>query len=71
LELVKKQGVSISDIVRKSGWTAFRDIEKQVIQRACERDNQVVATGGGAVLDEENVKRMKDSGVPVWLRADI
>jgi shikimate kinase len=71
LELVKEQRVSISDIVSKSGWAAFRDIEKRVIQRACERDNQVVATGGGAVLDEENVKRMKDSGVLVWLRADI
>ena len=71
LELVKEQGVSISDIVSKRGWTAFRDIEKRVIQRACERDTQVVATGGGAVLDEENVKRMKDSGVLVWLRADI
>lgn len=70
LELVKEQGVSISDIVSKRGWTAFRDIEKRVIQRACERDHQVVATGGGAVLDEENVKRMKDSGVLVWLRAD-
>ena len=71
LELVKEQGVNISDIVTKMGWDAFRDIEKRVIQRACERDNQVVATGGGAVLNEENVKRMKDSGVLVWLRADI
>ena len=71
LELVKERGMKISEIVSKKGWTAFRDIEKQVIQRACESDNQVVATGGGAVLDEDNVKRMKDSGVLVWLRADI
>ncbi|MGD8980295.1 MAG: shikimate kinase [Desulfobacterales bacterium] len=71
VELVKEQGVNISDIVDQRGWTAFREIEKQVIQRTCERDNQVVATGGGVVLDEDNVKRMKDSGVLVWLRADI
>jgi shikimate kinase len=71
LELVKEQGINISDIVSKKGWAGFREIEKQMIQRTCERDNQVVATGGGAVLDEENVKRMKDSGVLVWLRADI
>lgn len=70
-ELVKEQGVNISDIVSKRGWAAFREIEKQVIQCACQRDNQVVATGGGVVLDEENVKRMKDSGVIVWLKADI
>jgi shikimate kinase len=71
LELVKEQGVNLSDFVSEMGWDAFRDIEKRVIQSACKRDNQVVATGGGAVLDEENVKRMKDSGVLVWLRADI
>ncbi|MDH3875562.1 MAG: shikimate kinase [Desulfobacteraceae bacterium] len=71
LELVKEQGINISDIVSKRGWAAFREIEKRVIQCACERDNQVVATGGGAVLDEDNVKRMKDSGVIVWLKADI
>lgn len=71
LELVKEQGENISDIVSKGGWAAFREIENRVIQYVCERDNQVVATGGGAVLDEDNVKRMKDSGVLVWLRADI
>jgi shikimate kinase len=71
LELVKEQGIKISEIVGKEGWAAFRDIEKRVIQCICERDNQVVATGGGAVLDEENVKRMKERGVLVWLRADI
>ena len=71
LELVKEQGINISDIVGKRGWAAFREMEKRVIQRACERDDQVVATGGGAVLDEDNVKRMKNSGVIVWLKADI
>jgi shikimate kinase len=71
LELVKEQGMSISDIVGKRGWAAFREIEKQMIRSACERDHQVVATGGGAVLDEENVKQMKSSGLLVWLRADI
>ena len=71
LELVKEQGMKISEIVSKKGWTDFRDIEKRVVQCVCERDNQVVATGGGTVLYEENVKRMKDRGVLVWLRADI
>jgi shikimate kinase len=71
LELVKEQGIKISEIVSKKGWASFRDLEKRVIQCVCERDNQVVATGGGAVLDEENVKRMKERGLLVWLRADI
>jgi len=71
LEVVKEQGMNISEIVNKKGWTTFRDIEKCVIQCICERDNQVVATGGGVVLDEDNVQRMKGRGVLIWLRADI
>jgi shikimate kinase len=71
MRLVKEQGKQISEIVDKKGWTYFRGLEKQMIQCMCEQDCHVVATGGGVVLDEENVKRMKDSGVLVWLRANI
>jgi shikimate kinase len=35
----------------------------------CALDDFVVATGGGIVLDDENVKNMKKSGVLVWLKA--
>jgi shikimate kinase len=71
LMLTKGKGQKISEIVRTKGWDSFRKMEKQMIQGVCERDRHVVATGGGVVLDEENVKRMKDSGVLVWLRANI
>ncbi len=71
VKLTKEQGQKISEIVDTKGWASFRKMEKEVIQAVCERDRHVVATGGGVVLDEENVKRMKDSGVLVWLKADI
>lgn len=71
LKLAEDQGQKISEIVSKKGWAFFRKVEKQVVQCVCKRDHHVVATGGGVVLDEDNVKRMKDSGVLVWLRANI
>ncbi len=71
VKLVREQGQQISEIVDKKGWAFFREMEKQVIQCVCEQDRHVVATGGGVVLDENNVKQMKGSGVLVWLRADI
>ncbi|MEJ2658260.1 MAG: 3-phosphoshikimate 1-carboxyvinyltransferase [Desulfobacterales bacterium] len=71
VKLIREQGQKIAEIVSKNGWASFRKMEKQVIQRVCERDRQVVATGGGVVLDEDNVNRMKDTGVLVWLKADI
>jgi len=68
-ELVKEQGMNIFEIVSKQGWNIFREMEKAVIKRSCAFDDYVVATGGGAVLDIENVRHMKKSGVLVWLKA--
>jgi len=60
-ELVKEQGMNISEIVNRQGWDVFREMEKAVIKRVCSFDDYVVATGGGAVLDIENVRHMKES----------
>ncbi len=68
-ELVKEQDLNISVIVRKQGWNAFREIESDIIKRVCALDDHVVATGGGAVLNDKNVKHMKRSGKLVWLKA--
>jgi len=68
-ELVRTCGLSISEMVDRHGWKAFREKERSVIKRICGSDRHVVATGGGAVLDSNNVKQMKRSGVLVWLRA--
>ena len=68
-ELVRKHGMNISEIVRRQGWSIFREMEKAVIKRSCVFDDYVVATGGGAVMDIENVRHMKESGVLIWLKA--
>ena len=68
-EVVRQAGMSIADIVKREGWDSFRQKERQVIQWACGRDHQVVATGGGIVLDRENVADMKKAGRVVWLKA--
>ena len=68
-ELVKEQDLNISEIVRKKGWDVFREIESDIIKRVCALDDHVVATGGGAVLNDMNVKHMKRSGKLAWLKA--
>jgi shikimate kinase len=68
-EIVKEQGTSISDRVHKQGWEAFREKEREVVRRVCTLDRHVVATGGGVVLDNENIEQMKKTGVLVWLKA--
>jgi len=69
IELVNEQESPISEIVENQGWDAFRSIEKHIIQKLSLLDRHVIATGGGAVLDGENIKTMKKSGKLVWLRA--
>ncbi|MGD2184946.1 MAG: shikimate kinase [Desulfobacterales bacterium] len=67
--LSKECGRSIKDIVATEGWQAFRRREHSTLKRICTKDRQVVATGGGVVLDADNIKTMKTSGMVVWLGA--
>ena len=67
--VVSENGMSIRNIVTSRGWEAFRRLEHIALQQVCTMDRRVVATGGGIVLDAENVKLMKKSGRIIWLRA--
>ena len=61
--------MSIREIVDNQGWKAFRRLEHTVLQQVCALNRQVVATGGGMVLDAGNIRLMKKSGRIIWLRA--
>ena len=67
--IVRKEGQKIDKIVARGGWGLFRGLEKQTLEEICKRDRQVVATGGGIILDLDNVGLMKRKGRIVWLKA--
>ena len=67
--LVRECGKPIKEIVDTEGWEAFRRMERSTLKQICTKDRQVVATGGGVVLDKANIKAMKTSGMVVWLGA--
>jgi shikimate kinase len=60
---------SIEALIALKGWEHFRTVEKGLIQEISVRDNLVMATGGGVVMDEGNVKNLKENGWIVWLHA--
>ncbi len=64
-------GRIIEEIISHDGWDRFRDLEKTVIRTISQRDNLVIATGGGVVMDNENVQTLKRNGFLVWLKADV
>ena len=68
-QLVKELGMNISEIVDKKDWDFFRKKETAVLKKICNHDKQIVATGGGIVLNKENRANMKKSGKIVWLKA--
>ena len=68
-EIVRTCGISISEIFETYGEAYFREQETACIRRISETDSSIVSCGGGAVLREENVKLMKESGEIILLTA--
>jgi len=71
LEIEKEARVAINEIFRSRGESFFRNLEKEALGRAAARSSQVIATGGGIVLDPANRLLMKDTGTVVYLRASV
>jgi shikimate kinase len=63
------QGMSITSIFAKSGEPFFREVESRIIDQVMQRENQVVSTGGGAVIREQNRQAFKRAGFVICLSA--
>jgi len=65
-----KERRSISDIFAKEGEPYFRRVEKKTLKEVAKEKGFIVACGGGVVIDPENIKIMKDTGVIICLGAN-
>lgn len=70
-EIEAAAGTTISDIFSRHGEAEFRAGERRVIARLLEGPPKVLATGGGAFMDETTRNGIREHGVSVWLRADL
>lgn len=61
------QGQSVSAIFSQHGELFFRDAESRMLEELCRRERCVIATGGGAVLRQENRLLLRRSGTVFWL----
>ena len=66
-EIVKEIGMSIPLYFAKYGEREFRLVESLVIERVSAQNNKIIATGGGAVLNPDNVRRLKQNGKVYFL----
>jgi len=70
-EIELAAGCSVSDIFMVHGEPIFRDLEKRVITRLVSDGPLVLATGGGAWMQEPVRAIVKERATSVWLRADL
>ncbi len=67
----ERTGATIPWIFDVEGEAGFRKREKAMIDELTRRQNVVLATGGGAVLDPENRRHLQSRGTVIYLHADI
>lgn len=70
-EIVKKAGKSIPEIFEEVGEPGFRDIETEVAAELGKQRGLVIATGGGAVLREENVYALKQNSLMIHIKRPL
>ena len=70
-EIEKAAGMPIPEFFRLYGEAAFRELESRVLADLGKRSGAVIATGGGAVLREENYAALHQNSTIVWLTRDL
>ncbi|MBY8821230.1 shikimate kinase [Sphingomonas colocasiae] len=70
-EIEAAAGLSIAEIFERYGEPYFRDGERRVIARLIDGRPKVIATGGGAFMQDETRSLILDRAIAIWLDADI
>jgi shikimate kinase len=70
-EIEAAAGMSIPEIFAAHGEAHFRDGERKVIRRLLAHGPQVLATGGGAYMNDETREAIAAAGIAVWLKAEL
>lgn len=67
----EKTRCTIAEIFSRSGEAFFREKESETLNAVAVKDKNVVATGGGAVLKPENLRRMHETGIIIYLETSL
>ncbi len=69
--IVFKTGMTIPEIVNMHGWNYFRDIEVEVAKKVAQLHGIINATGGGVILNSENMRALRSTGIVFWLDVSV
>lgn len=65
----KSEGMKVREIFEQKSEAYFRQIEKQTLANVLQQDGQIIATGGGIVLDDDNLALLRAKTVLIGLSA--
>ncbi len=68
-EIENVSGMTVAEIFRRYGEVRFRSEESLMAKKLSQRDDLVIATGGGLVLLAENIEALRENGILVLLEA--
>jgi len=66
-----KQGSKIADIFAGKGEAYFRGLEKGLLEELSVKDDLVISCGGGLICDDDNLRRLKETGIVFCLQASV
>lgn len=69
--ITTKLNKSIKAIVDEGGWKYFRQEEATICEEISQEDNAVISTGGGVVINENNIKNLKKNGIIILLNCEL
>ena len=68
-ELCARMKGSVTALVRRRGWPAFRKMEQALLVELAGTEGVVIATGGGAIMHQDEWRLLRKGSLVVWLRA--
>ena len=68
---IEREHGPIPAIFSEKGEPHFRALEKETVAQAAKEKGAVIATGGGSVLDEDNVRALQETGTIYWIRRPL
>ena len=63
----QRENTSVNEIFATKGEAYFRNLETEILKDVCSKKGQIIATGGGAVLKQENVDILRQNGLVIYL----
>lgn len=67
----RAEGSKVREIFEHKGEAYFRQLEKQALADVLEENNQVIATGGGVILDDQNLQILRERALLIGLSAEL